>query len=221
MKTLPAIDRTTAGQDVTVRLRQAIITGEIAAGTQLREVSLARDLGVGRAPVREALRQLMQEGLVIHEPHRGSMVVILTEEDVLDIYLAREGIEPLAVQLIVERADPSAHAPIEQAMENMRRARGGPKPTREVVEADVALHEAVVLAAGSPRLHRMFRTLAAEMRMYLLLAHPPYDPETWVSDHVQLTESILAGSADAPEMMRRHLRESRAIFLDGMTAAGP
>ena len=64
MSALPEVDRTTAGQDVIAWLREAIIRGEIPAGSQLREVSIAREAGVGRAPVREAPRQLMQEGLI-------------------------------------------------------------------------------------------------------------------------------------------------------------
>lgn len=217
MEPLPTVIRTTAAQDVTVRLRDAITRGQMSPGTQLRETSLARELGVGRAPIREALRQLMQEGLVTHQPHRGSVVTVLTEHDLADIYIAREGIEPQAVSLIVEQGAKADVGPVRAALERLRRAPRGPRPTIDVVEADIALHETIVEAAGSPRLHRMFRTLSAEMRMYLLQAHPPYDPETYIADHVRLAESIIAQQADAPELMRAHLRYSRSVIGDAMT----
>jgi DNA-binding GntR family transcriptional regulator len=216
---LPEVDRTTAGQDVIAWLREAIIRGEIPAGSQLREVSIARELGVGRAPVREALRQLMQEGLITHEAHRGSVVIVLTEDDLVDIYAAREAIEPHAVRLITERArgvEPLDLTRLDEALARLRGARSGPKPTKEVADADLALHEAIVAASASPRLYRMFRTLSAEMRMYLLQAHPPYDPGTYIEDHELLVQAIVEGSPKAPELMRQHLIHSRAVILDDM-----
>ena len=169
MSALPEVDRTTAGQDVIVWLREAIIRGEIPAGSQLREAGIARELGVGRAPVREALRQLMQEGLITHEAHRGSVVIVLTEDDLVDIYASREAIEPHAVRLITERAArvglPDL-TPLEDALARLRDARSGPRPTKEMADADLALHEVIVASSGSPRLYRMFHTLSAEMRMY-------------------------------------------------------
>jgi DNA-binding GntR family transcriptional regulator len=219
LSALPEVDRTTAGQDVIVRLREAIIRGVIPAGSQLREVNIAREFGVGRAPVREALRQLMQEGLITHEAHRGSVVIVLTEDDLVDIYSAREAIEPHAVRLITDRAEgvelPDL-TPLEDALTQLRGARSGPRPTKEMADADLALHEAIVAASGSPRLHRMFRTLSAEMRMYLLQAHPPYDPGTYIEDHELLVQAILEGSPKAPEVMRQHLIHSRAVILDAM-----
>jgi len=214
---LPSVDRTTAGQDVIVRLRDAITRGRLAPGTPLGEVSLAKELGVGRAPVREALRQLMQEGLVTHEPHRGSVVTVLTEGDLADIYIARQGIERRAVQLILERGEAVDLRGVERAFDALRKAPSGPRPTVAVVEADVAFHETIVSAAGSPRLHRMFRTLSAETRMYLLQAHPPYDPETYVLDHERVTEAILERRADAPDVIESHLRHSWAVIGEAMT----
>ncbi len=218
MVTLPTVDRTTAGQDVILRLRDAITSGAIAPGTPLGEMQLSKELEVGRAPIREALRQLMQEGLVVHEPHRGSSVVVLTEQDLDDIYVAREGIEGRAVQLLLERGEEADLSGIAAALEVLRQAPSGPRPTRAVVEADVAFHEAIIAAAGSARLHRMFRTLSAETRMYLLQAHPPYDPESYVAEHVKVATAILERRPDAPEVIVRHLSHSRSVIGETLSA---
>src|SRR4051794_41382333 len=74
-------------------LREAIIEGRIPQGEPLREVPLAGTLGTGRSAVREAIRQLVQEGLVDYEPHRGASVRVLSLGDLLDVYVAREAIE--------------------------------------------------------------------------------------------------------------------------------
>lgn len=221
MVNLPTVNRTTAAQDVILRLRHEITSGGIAPGTQLGEVQLSKRFEVGRAPIREALRQLMQEGLVVHEPHRGSSVVVLTERDLEDIYIARQGIERRAVQLLLQRGDDADLGGIADALEVLRQAPSGPRPTPAVVEADVAFHEAIVAAAGSPRLHRMFRTLSAETQMYLLQAHPPYDPESYVAEHQKLAAAILERRADAPDVIVRHLSESRAVVARTLSGDAP
>lgn len=217
MVSLPSVNRTTAAQDVILRLRDEITSGAIAPGTQLGEMQLSKQLDVGRAPIREALRQLMQEGLVIHEAHRGSSVVVLTERDLDDIYIARQGIEGRAVELLLERGEDADLSGVAAALEVLRKAPSGPRPTRAVVEADVAFHEAIVAAAGSARLHRMFRTLSAETQMYLLQAHPPYDPESYVADHVEVANAILERRSDAPAVIVRHLSDARAVVAQTLS----
>lgn len=220
MVTLPTVDRTTAAQDVILRLRDAITRGVMTPGTQLGEMQLAKELGVGRAPIREALRQLMQEGLVTHEPHRGSTVVVLTEHDLDDIYIAREGIERRAVQLLLELGERADLSGIARAMEVLREAPVGPRPTLAVVEADVAFHESIIAATGSERLHRMFRTLSAETQMYLLQAHPAYDPVSYVAEHAKVATAILERRPDAPDVIVRHLSHSREVIGQALTDEG-
>jgi DNA-binding GntR family transcriptional regulator len=158
----------------------------------------------------------MQVGLVTQEPHRGSVVAVLTERDLVDIYIAREGIERRAVQLILERGATVDLRAVRRAVATLRAAPRGARPTFAMVEADVAFHEAVVAAAGSPRLHRMFRTLSAETQMYLLQTHPPYDPETYVLDHERLAEAIVERRDDAPDLIEEHLRHSRSVIVRAM-----
>ena len=91
-------------EQVLRELREAIIEGRIPQGEALREVSLAATLGTGRSAVREAIRQLIQEGLVEYEPHRGAFVRVMSLADRLDVYVAREAIETGAARRILDRA---------------------------------------------------------------------------------------------------------------------
>src|SRR4051794_35463600 len=100
--TMNGLSRTSTTQQVTDALRDGIITGRIPQGAALKEVQLSEMLGTGRTPVREALASLVQEGLVEHELHRGARVRALREEDVRDVYAAREAIESFAGKRIVE-----------------------------------------------------------------------------------------------------------------------
>src|SRR5215218_9461529 len=98
---LSSVERASMTEQVLRELREAIIEGRIPQGEPLREVSLAGTLGTGRSAVREAIRQLVQEGLVDYEPHRGAMVRVMSVEDRLDVYVAREAIETGAVRRIL------------------------------------------------------------------------------------------------------------------------
>src|SRR4051794_24026772 len=90
---LSSVERASMTEQVLRELREAIVEGRIPQGEPLREVSLAETLGTGRSAVREAVRQLIQEGLVDYEPHRGASVRVLSLGDLLDVYVAREAIE--------------------------------------------------------------------------------------------------------------------------------
>ena len=168
-----------------------IIDGRLAQGEALREVHIARMLGTGRGPIREAVRQLVQEGLVEYRIHRGAFVRVLSVEDAVDIYLAREAIEVCAAQQILDLNVPVDLSRLEQAVERMRRS--APKdgrPSASTIDADLEFHRELVHLARSDRLSRAYETLAAENRM-ILRHHPPYPPRTYVRDHEQLLAAIL------------------------------
>lgn len=208
---LSSVERASMTQQVLRELRQAIVEGRIAQGEALREVTLAGTLGTGRSAVREAIRQLVQEGLVEYEPHRGAFVRRISLEDRLDVYVAREAIEAGAARRILasEPADLSAlHASLDDLRE---RARDHDDVTDEVIDADIRFHQALVRAAGSPRLERAYSTLAAETRM-LLRHHPVYPWGDYVTDHARLLEALERRDPGAPDLVSEHLRLSARLI---------
>src|SRR3954452_14391644 len=90
---LPPAERRVLRQDILFGLSSGILSGEIPAGTRLLEIPIATELGVSRGPVREALRQLEQEGLVEFFPHRGAVVVGVGESEIETIYAIRALLE--------------------------------------------------------------------------------------------------------------------------------
>lgn len=214
---IETVERVSTTEQVLRSLRRAIVAGELPQGTQLREIQLAQQLGTGRSAVREAVRQLVQEGLVHHEIHRGAFVRMFTPEDIVDVYRAREAVELAAVELVLA-ADAPDLAPLRAALDRLRDAAArGSGTWRDMAEADIAFHEALVLLAGSPRLERMAATLAAESRMHLL-AYPPYSPLRNVEDHEQILDALERGSAEAVELLREHLRYSARLAIEGRQA---
>src|SRR5215218_1943772 len=216
---LGAIDRASTTEQVLQELRDAIVDGRIAQGDALREVPLSRSLGTGRSAVREAIRQLVQEGLVVYELHRGAFVRVMSLADRLDVYVAREAIEAGVARLAIEASSPPDLSALRAAMEDLRtRAEGHDRVTDDLIEADIRFHEELVRLAGSPRLRRAHETLAAETRM-LLRHHPAYPWSDYVSDHERLFEAIEQRDPRAPDYVIEHLRLSARLIADELDRA--
>jgi DNA-binding GntR family transcriptional regulator len=209
---LRSIERASTTEQVLTELRDAIVDGRIPQGEQLPEVALSRELGTGRSAVREALRQLVQEGLVEHQMHRGAVVRIVSLEDRLDVYGAREAIEAGAVRHLLDRDEPADLSPLRAALEDLRRAFSDSGDlTDEAIAADIRFHQELVGLSGSPRLSRAHATLAAETRM-LLRHHPVYPAADYVSDHEVLLDALERRDPGAQELVVQHLRLSARLI---------
>jgi DNA-binding GntR family transcriptional regulator len=185
------IPRVTFASMVGERVRSDIIDGTLRPGSQLNEVELASSFGVSRGPVREALQRLIQEGLLRSEPHRGVFVPTMSQDDVDDIYLAREALEIAAVRRITATGrSAAAYKTLDRVVRAMHKAEGlGDWPS--VASRDLDFHTELVAAAGSPRLERMFRTVISETRLCLGLLTGTYDArDDLVDEHRQITDLI-------------------------------
>jgi DNA-binding GntR family transcriptional regulator len=216
---LESIDRASMTERVLRKVRDAIVEGRIAQGEPLREVSLARTLGTGRSAVREAIRQLVQEGLVEYESHRGAFVRVLSLADRLDVYVAREVIETGAARRILKSEVPVDFSRVRAALEELKKAaRNHDRVTDAVIAADIRFHQEVVRLARSPRLSRTHETLGAETRM-LLVHHPPYPWRDYVTDHVRLLEGLARSDPRAPDLVAEHLRLSARLIAEELSRA--
>src|SRR5437764_4135344 len=105
-------------------LRTSIVAGDLAPGQRIVEADLAKQLEVSKSPVREAILQLKQDGLVIDAPKgRGVVVAPLKPSDVREIYAVREALETLAVRLLAENPRPERLAAVRLIVDRMRQAR--------------------------------------------------------------------------------------------------
>ena len=215
---LSSVERASMTEQVLRELRQAIVEGRIPQGEPLREVSLAATLGTGRSAIREAIRQLVQEGLVDYEPHRGAYVRVMSLADRLDVYVAREAIETGAARRILD-APPADLSALRAALEGLRKtARDRDRVTEPVIDADIHFHQELVRLAGSPRLVRAHETLAAETQM-LLRHHPAYPWSTYVTDHARLLEALERRDPATPDLVAAHLRLSKDLIASELAHA--
>lgn len=188
--TLEPITRQSTASLIADQLREAIISGVFAPGTQMTETELAEQLGVSRGPLREAMQRLVQEGLLRSELHRGLFVNELEPDEIRDVYTVRAIIEQAACSMILQ-GDPDGSADrLDQIVVRMRTAvRDG--DTRARGEGDLDFHETLVAESGSPRLIRMARTLLVETRMCITGLADKYQlPDDVVDEHAAIVSAL-------------------------------
>ncbi len=212
---LTAVERRSTTDHVLAELRAAIIAGRIGANEPLREVALARTLGTGRSAIREAIRHLVQEGLVEYRINRGAFVRVLSVAEVEDVYLAREAIEVSAVRHALQAGRPLDPEPLRAALERIIAAADASPPDEpagiELIAADLDFHREMVRLSASPRLSRAHETLAAEAQM-LLHHQPVYSPIEYAADHAIMLDALARRDASAPALVRDHLRLSASLI---------
>jgi DNA-binding GntR family transcriptional regulator len=119
---LPELNRATLTEEAARSLRLAILSGEIPDGQQLTESRISKEFNISRAPVREALQQLVSQGLVTHYPHRGYFLRTFSVADIEDLSLLRIALERLAMRLAIERGSEAETEALDTVVGDMERA---------------------------------------------------------------------------------------------------
>lgn len=207
---------TSRRQQVADLLREEIIAGELAPGQQLKQDTLCAEFASSPTPVREALRQLESEGLVVHRPNHGVFVAEITEDDLLCVLLpVRLAIESHAVpraaaRLRAERSrtegadEGDGIGQLESIVAAMRAAAAKGKLV-VVNELDVRFHELTVQMSGSAQALQLWRSVEPRIRAQIYRLAPRHaDLAEIVLEHSKLLEAIRVGD---PGMMRELLTE--------------
>jgi len=146
-------------------LRKAILTGELKPGERLMEIHLANRLGVSRTPIREAIRKLELEGLVIMIPRRGAEVAQITEKSLKDVLEVRRALDALCAELACDRISREEEVQLREACDEFERATGT-KDATVIAGADVRFHDIIVCATGNQRLIQLINNLSEQMYRY-------------------------------------------------------
>ncbi len=171
-------------------LRRAILTGQLKPGERLLEVHLANKLGVSRTPIREAIRKLELEGLVIMIPRRGAEVARITEKSLKDVLEVRRALDALSVELACDRITEEDMKRLLQACQDFEKAAKG-KDASVIAKADVALHDIIVEATGNQRLAQLVNNLSEQMYRYrFVYIKEESKHDMLVAEHREIYESI-------------------------------
>lgn len=177
-------------------LTQAIISGQLRPGAKVVEAGIARELGISRAPVREAARLLERQGLLVAHPRRGFFVRKLEPTDIDEIYDLRICVESHAAVLAARNLTPDSRDALRRQIDVLNETADLDDPARQV-EEDYKFHRLICEIAGNKRLLRLFDDLASELRMVIGLIGRLYDdPRRIAETHQVLLDVIEQGHPD-------------------------
>jgi DNA-binding GntR family transcriptional regulator len=206
----PAV-RTSLGDVVAERLREAILNSELSPGQHLREEQISESLDVSRGPVRDAFLILEREGLVTLSRHRGATVVQLSVEDFGEVYSLRSVIEELAVRLAIRRRDDSDLQALEEALADLRAGMKRKITEQVAAQLDVAFHDNIFRAAHHERLYRSWSSIRMQVHWFLLLRTVASQDwrEGMIQSHSRILELIRAGDEPgAVTAIGQHIRDA-------------
>lgn len=173
------------------QLRNAILTNRLKPGERIREVQLARDLGVSRPTLREAIYQLIHEGLLVQEPHKGVTVADIDAATITDIAVVRAALETIAAKAIATDKDDAAREKLRQVWITYDEAAASGDTVREN-EAHMELHRTVWLASHNSMLERIWPIVSASVNLALSTdIAARQDTERNRRMHRELVEAIL------------------------------
>ena len=201
--------------EAAARLRELIFAGELAPGAFLDEAALCERLAISRTPLREALKVLVAEGLLRHEPRRGCFVAEVTERDLDEIFPVIALLEGRAAHEATHRAGGADVAALEALHERLRECAELGRIT-EYYEANYAIHEAFITLAGNRWLAQVIGDLRKILRLSRLQSlQAPGRMQQSLAEHLAVFAALKARDSDAAEeAMRTHLLRQRDALRD-------
>jgi DNA-binding GntR family transcriptional regulator len=199
-------DSNTFGAQSTAVLRDMILSGSLPAGQRLNEVELAGALGISRAPLREAIRVLANEGLVVTYPNRGSFVRSFTEAELADLYELRIALEVRALYLACERASPVELRELDGLLDETDNRLGAAPAYPE--ELDFHLHlirlsRSAELSAAAGSVNQRISLARSRSGHQATRARHAFD------QHRAIVSALVARDVDqATELLLTHLKQS-------------
>lgn len=210
-------------------LRRSIVEGVEAPGARLVEQRLATRFECSRTPVREAVRRLESEGLVVVEPNRGAHVRPLSEDEIADLYEVRARLEAYAAELAAVRAEPgerrglrAAAEAFDEAAERVIDRRDDVELVRRLDDANGAFHRSVLTMSRNRRVQTL--VAAAVDAPLVFQALQRFDADELRRSgtfHHLITDAIESGAGDrAGRLMTEHVLQGRDALLDHLSAVG-
>lgn len=198
-------------------LRQAILRGELKPGERLMEIALSNRLGVSRTPVREAIRMLEKEGLVLMMPRKGAQVAQITEKDLREVLEVRVGLEELAVRFACERITEEELRELNQATKEFREALRG-NDLQLMAEADVRFHDVIYRATHNQRLIQIINNIREQMYRYRIeYLKDQEGSDALVKEHEAISEAIRRKDVtEAIELIREHIFKQQESILKSL-----
>ena len=200
-------------------LRQAILKGELKPGERLMEIQLANKLGVSRTPVREAIRKLELEGLVLMIPRKGAEVAEITRQDMEDVLEVRTALEELAVKDACDHITDAQLSELKKASNEFKKALLEGKDLVTCADADMHFHDVILSATNNRRLIQMLNNLSEQMYRYRMeYLKDERTHKTLIEEHDAIRRALKKHDKDkAGAAIRVHIDNQKRSILESLT----
>ena len=223
LSSLRSVHKRLLYHDVVDSIRTAIFEGDLELGQRLVETEIGDQLGVSRGPVREALRLLAAEGLVVINVHRGTFVVKPTAADVEEIYTLREALEALAIRRVVELATDEEIESLEEVAEQVLAA-SQQKKLDEVLGLNMELHNGLFHIARHDRLSQIWSSLESQLQLCntisIAIEGTRQDVSRGSGEHIEIVKAIKKRDAEtACQIMSQHIRKEARVIQQAVDSS--
>lgn len=201
-------------------IREAIMDGRLEPGQRLKEEELARELGISRTPVREALLILQTEGLLEATPNRGATVRTYDADGLSDLYMLRAALEGLAARLAAERVTKRDLAKLRKSCDRFD-AISGSGALKDLVKENLAFHDTILDVAGNERIAQMVRGVTELPLVYKsYLWYSPSQKVVSAHYHRLIVAALEARDPERAEtVMKQHVFEARDVLVSRVRAS--
>lgn len=206
-------ERKNLGQEVAALIKQAIVDGAFAPGERIVETKLAQELGLSLTPIREAVRELVGEGILTISPNRSPSVLLLTPEDAFELYSLRAMLEGQAMRLAIARAGVRERAAIKQIHDEMMAAVTD-ESIPSLLPYSTRIHEGIVALSNHARLITFYQSLALQIALLNRVVSPTSTKEHEVAWHSPVVVALVGDDADyAEQVIRTHIYDSYQVYM--------
>jgi DNA-binding GntR family transcriptional regulator len=214
------INRRTLAEEAFDYLSTEILSGKLQAGERLIESEVAAQLGISRAPVREALTELERQGLAYSAARKGVFVKSWTRQDLWEVAILRASLEALAVRLAITHITGGDLAYLEQKIEEMEQADRADDVNR-LISLDFDFHDRVVERCGHKRLQSMLQDMKLQIRIFRIVTKQT-DYVSYPEMHRTFLAALRKGDPEiAYSTVYSHIMDSAELALAAMPAVMP
>jgi DNA-binding GntR family transcriptional regulator len=186
---------------------EAVLSGELRPGDRIVESSMARELGVSQAPVREAIRDLVLLGFLETEPYKGTSVRSFTPEELWETYTVRAALESLAARLAASHLTADDADKLQDILDEMMEAARQQDRDR-LVQLDNRFHETILKISRNKTLHQLWKSLQFGTWSIVTYRKSSYDPAYLAARHGELLDALKAGDPEkAAHTMQHHIED--------------
>jgi DNA-binding GntR family transcriptional regulator len=201
MSTRIEIDKRSLDRQAADWIRDAIFSGDLAPGSRLTEIALAKQIGLSRSTVRAGMQRLASEGLLIQHAYTGWEVVSLSAEDAWELYTLRSNLEGMASRLAAANIDDAGRKKLREALVELKSAIAD-MDRRRIAEADLAFHKTVVALSGHRRLIVQYGLISDPVMLYILMTTKLMEySEAIYAEHEHMASAILQGDTAEAEKL--------------------